>query len=170
MDGASDMADFRCEGFRAAAAAAVALLAAGLGAQADAFTFTWGGHEDARADAPPAERRFTFPWAAHVDMRSGDYAAQQFVQHQLPAGLPMHEAVARARAAHSSCNDLGSIVICRYSISSAADEASLGEELWTLTLTRGPDGKLATAAIDRARIGIPGDLGTRAVFHWELGN
>ena len=168
------MADCRREGLRAAAVAAAALMTAALttttfGPQAHAFTFTWGGHSDAQADGPPPERRFTFPWAAHVDMRSGDYAAQQFVQHQLPAGLPMHEAVARARAARSSCNDLGSVVICRYSISSATDQAALGEEVWTLTLTPGPDGKLATAAIDRSRVGIPGDLGTRAVFHWELG-
>lgn len=113
--------------------------------------------------------RFTFPWAAHVDARSGNEAARQFVEKRLPAGLPMDEAVARVRAARAACKDRGGDVVCRYTISAASDEASLGQEIWTLTLTPGPAGKLATAAIDRRRAGLPGQLGSRAVFHWQFG-
>lgn len=124
----------------------------------------------ATAFAQPDPSRFTFPWAAHVDARTGNWAAREFVEKELPAGLPMAEAVARARAARASCRDRGGEVVCRYEISDAGGEAALGEEIWTLTLTPGPGGKLANAAIDRSRAGIPGELGTRAVFHWELGD
>jgi hypothetical protein len=135
-------------------------------AAAHSLTFSWG-HS---SDAPRDPSRFTFPYAAHVDVRSGNYAAQQFVEKELPAGLPMSEAIARARAARSACHDVGHDVVCRYSIGEAPDMAPLGQEIWTLTLTPGPDGKLKTAAIDRSHAGIPGEAGTRAVFHWRLGD
>jgi hypothetical protein len=154
--------------------AALALVLAALTlptAAAHGFTFPWARHGD---DAPPADAprdpsRFTFPYAAHVDIRSGDEAARLFVEKELPAGLPMSEAISRARAAHSACHDTGSDVVCRYWIGDAPDMAPLGEEIWTLTLTPGPDGKLATAAIDRRHAGLPGEEGDRAVFHWQLG-
>ena len=151
----------------------VALTAVALGGGAHAFTFEWVGHHDAHADASPAERRFSFPWAAHVDIMNGDYAAKQFVQNRLPAGLPMAEAVARAEAARSNCGRwrvTSGPIVCRYEISAATDGAALGQEVWTLTLTPGPDGKLASAAVDRTRVGIPGDLGARAIFHFEFGD
>ena len=140
-------------------------------AAAHAFTFPWAAHDDAPRSGgpPPTPAASPSPYAAHVDMRSGDYAAQQFVEKQLPAGLPMAEAIARARAAHSACHDVGGDVVCRYSITDAPDMAPLGEEIWTLTLTPGPDGKLASAAIDRRHAGLPGEEGDRAVFHWRLG-
>jgi hypothetical protein len=163
------MTDLRRGAIGALALGAAALISVGLGAEAHAFTFTWAGHGEAHADAPAAERRFTFPWASHVDVHSADYAAQQFVQKQLPPGLPMAQAVSRAREARSSCRDAGAAVICRYEISAASDGASLGQEVWILTLTPGPDGKLATAAVERRRSGLGGDLGARAVFHFEFG-
>jgi hypothetical protein len=139
-------------------------------AAAHGFTFPWAAHDDApHADAPRDPSRFTFPYAAHVDIRSGNEAVRQFIEKQLPAGLPMSEAIARARAAHSACHDAGGDVVCRYWIADAPDMAPLGEEIWTLTLTPGPDGKLATAAIDRRHAGLPGEEGDRAVFHWRLG-
>ena len=149
--------------FRGGAGLALIAGALALATHAAALSFSWGGR--------PEPHRFTFPYAAHVDIHTGDYAARQFVEKELPPGLPMAEAVAKARAARSSCHDTGrgGDVICRYSISQASNEASLGEEIWTLTLTPGPDGKLKTAAIDRRRAGIPGVLGERAVFHWQLG-
>ena len=152
--------------FRRGAALALIVGALALSAAAaHGLTLPWAR----RGDAPPAARHFTFPYAAHVDVRSGNYAAQQFVEKQLPAGLSMAEAVARARSARASCHDHGSEVICQYSIGEAPDMAPLGEEIWTLTLTPGPDGKLATAAIDRRHAGLPGEEGDRAVFHWRLG-
>ena len=60
-------------------------------------------------------------------------------------------------------------MVCRYSITDAPDMAPLGEEIWTLTLTPGPDGKLAAAALDRRHLGLPGEEGDRAVFHWRMG-
>jgi hypothetical protein len=156
------MANLR--GGAALALMVAALAPAALPMQAHGLTLSWGG-----GHAEP--RRFTFPWASHVDVRSGDYAAQQFVEKELTAGLPMAEAVAKARAARSRCrgDGDGGEVVCRYSIGQASDEASLGEEIWTLTLTPGPDGKLKTASIDRRRSGIPGVMSERAVFHWQLG-
>jgi hypothetical protein len=142
--------------------AALALLVGALApVAAHGLTLVWPGHA--------AAHRFTFPWAAHVDERSGNYAVQQFVEKELPAGLPMAEAVAKARAAQSSCHDRPGAVICRYTITDASDMAPLGQEIWTLTLTPGPDGKLATATIDRTRAGLPGEGGDRAVFHWRVG-
>jgi hypothetical protein len=141
-------------------------------AAAHGLTFPWARHGDdapRAADAPRDPSRFTFPYAAHVDARSGNVAAKEFVEKQLPAGLPMSEAIARARAAHSACHDAGGEVVCRYSIGDAPDMAPLGEEIWTLTLTPGPDGKLAAAAIDRRHAGLPGEEGDRAVFHWRMG-
>ena len=38
--------------------------------------------------------------------------------------------------------------------------APLGEEIWTLTLTPGPDGKLAAATIDRRHAGLGGEAAT----------
>ena len=158
--------------------AALALVLGALvlpAAAAHGFTFPWAAHDDAPrsnapgADAPRDPSRFTFPYAAHVDIRSGDELARQFVEKELPAGLPMSEAIARARAARSACHDVGGAVVCRYWIGDAPDMAPLGEEIWTLTLTPGPDGKLAAAAIDRTRAGLPGEAGSRAVFHWRLG-
>ncbi len=160
---------------RGGAALALAIGALALpAAAAHGFTFPWAAHDDApRADAPRDPGRFTFPYAAHVDIRSGNEAAQQFVEKQLPPGLPMSEAIARARAARSACHEDarlgGGEVICRYWIGEAPDMAPLGEEIWTLTLTPGPDGKLAAAAIDRRHAGVPGEAGDRAVFHWRLG-
>ena len=158
--------------------AVLALVIAALAlpaAAAHGFTFPWAAHDDApradapRTDAPRDPSRFTFPYAAHVDIRSGNEAARQFVEKELPAGLPMSEAIARARAARSACHDTGWEVVCRYFIGEAPDMAPLGEEIWTLTLTPGPDGKLAAAAIDRRHAGLPGEAGDRAVFHWQLG-
>ncbi|HWF77679.1 MAG TPA: hypothetical protein VN694_10950 [Caulobacteraceae bacterium] len=164
----------RAPAVRALAMGAAALMTVALGAEAQAFSFSWAGHHDAPADAPPPERRFTFPWASHVDPMNGNFAARQFVQKRLTPGLPMSEAVERVRAAHASCRGGyhrgGGAVVCRYTISSASDMASLGQEIWTVTLTPGPDGKLAGAAVDRSRAGIPGELGSRAVFHWEFGD
>jgi hypothetical protein len=146
--------------------AALALIAGVLApVAAHGLTFGWPGHA--------AQHRFTFPWAAHVDERSGNYAVQQFVEKELPAGLPMAEAVAKARAARSSCHGEarqgGGVVTCRYTITDASDMAPLGQEIWTLTLTPGLDGKLAAATIDRTRAGLGGEGGERAVFHWRLG-
>jgi hypothetical protein len=154
------MANFR---WRAALALIAGVLAP---VAAHGLTLSWpGGHA--------AAHRFTFPWAAHVDERSGNYAVQQFVEKELTPGLPMAEAVAKARAAESSCHGDarrgGGVVTCRYEIGDANDMAPLGQEIWTLTLTPGPDGKLATAAIDRTRAGLGGEEGDRAVFHWRVG-
>jgi hypothetical protein len=168
------MADLKRGGFAALALGATALTTLSLGGAAKGFTLPRFGHGAAPVEAPAAERHFTFPWAAHVDARTGNYAAKQFVEKRLTAGLPMDEAVARVRAAHASCHDDqrhgGGAVVCRYMIGSAGDMASLGEEIWTVTLTPGPDGKLAAAALDRSRAGIPGEAGDRAVFHWQVGD
>ena len=125
------------------------------------------------ASAQPDPYRFTFPWAAHVDNLTGNYAARQFAEKRLPAGLAMSEAVERVRAARASCHggySRSDGVVCRYMIGSGADMAPLGQEIWTVTLTPGPHGKLQTVAVDRSRAGIPGEGGTRAVFHWRLGD
>jgi hypothetical protein len=149
-------------------------MAVAMGAEAHAFSFSWAGIHDSPADAPPAERRFTFPWASHVDPMNGNFAAKQFVQKRLTPGLPMSEAIARVRAARAACPDDyrhgGGTVVCRYMIGSGGDMASLGQEIWTVTLTPGADGKLDKAAIDRSRVGLPGELGTRAVFHFQFGD
>ena len=165
--------------WRRLAVAAAALITVAAGASAHAFSFSWAGVHDAPADTPYPERRFTFPWAAHVDPMNGNFAAKQFVQKRLTPGLPMSEAIERVRAAHAACHDDyrrgdyrhgGGAVVCLYMISSAGDQASLGQEIWTVTLTPGPDGKLEKAAIDRSRAGIPGELGSRAVFHFQFGD
>lgn len=125
------------------------------------------------AFALPDPSRFTFPYAAHVDPVTGNYAAKQFVEKRLTPGLPMSEAEARVRAARAACHGgygHGDDVVCRYTIGSGADMASLGQEIWTVTLTPGPDGKLQTAALDRSRAGLGGEAGTRAVFHWRFGD
>jgi hypothetical protein len=93
--------------------------------------------------------------------------AEDFVAARLPAGLPMADAVARARNADARCRSGAGPdepVTCTYEIASGAGGADLGEEVWVLSLT--PDGKgaLASAAVDRKRVGVPGDLDTKPTF------
>ncbi len=105
--------------------------------------------------------RFTFPRAESLSYDMGLPYAQAFVAHDLPPGLPMDEAVARVKRAVMACRpptEDGS-VRCRYLTTVGREFGSLGEDVWDLTLTPGPDGRLRSASLTRNHVGLPGLYG-----------
>jgi hypothetical protein len=72
----------------------------------------------------------------------------------------MREAVARVTHAVSNCApSAGSGTWeCRYSILVRPEGGDLGEDLWALRLTPGPDGTLHSVSLRRWKVGMPSFL------------
>jgi len=111
------------------------------------------------AIAEPSDR-FTFPDAEfHPNQREGLEAAQSFVASALPQGIPMSEAIAKVEQARAACDsptDSSAVVQCEYSILARPAEGSLGENVWTVRLVRGPGDTLQSASVERSHMGMPG--------------
>lgn len=113
-----------------------------------------------RAAAEP-QSAFTFQDAEFLpNAHEGFLAAKAFVADQLPPGLPMNEAVMRVEQARASCKPAVSsmaVVNCEYFIQARPVEGGLGENVWTARLNPGPNDTLASASIERTRVGMPGE-------------
>lgn len=112
------------------------------------------------ATSASAEGRFTFPRAEFLPDDIGMQAAQAFVANELPAGLPMSEAIARTTRADTACHPgPGGAVDCRYFIASRPEGGDLGEDFWNVRLVPGADGHLQAASVRRWRVGMESLLG-----------
>jgi hypothetical protein len=104
-----------------------------------------------------ADRRdFTFAGAEYRGVGGLD-AARAFVAGALPPGLPMAEAVRRAREAESACRpQANGDVLCSYYTVARPESGDLGEDYWYLRLTPAADGRLGSASVWRVRVGMSG--------------
>jgi hypothetical protein len=113
-----------------------------------------------RAIAEPSTG-FTFQYAEFLsNEHEGLSAAKAFVAADLPPGLPMREAVMRVEQARASCKAPASsaeVVKCEYFIQARPAEGDLGENVWTVRLDPGPNDTLASASVERFRVGMPGE-------------
>lgn len=100
-------------------------------------------------------RGFTFVQAEYMPM-GGLRAASEFVAEALPAGLPMPEAIARAKRAGAACKAGPGGVECDYMAVVRPEGGDLGEDWWRLQLAPGPDGLLQAASVRRYRVGMVG--------------
>jgi len=102
---------------------------------------------------------FSFPSAEFMPGDDGMRAAQSFMRDQLPPGLPMSVAIARAERAQVSCHIptiRDAAVTCEYFILARPVGGDLGENIWTVKLFPEPDGTLADATVSRTRAGMLG--------------
>jgi hypothetical protein len=111
------------------------------------------------ANGAPAhdQRRFTFSQAAYTSM-DGMIAARAFVAEDLPAGIPMREAIARTERADTSCKPAADGVDCHFFVLASPVGGDLGEDYWVVHLHPGPDGLLQSADVQRYRVGMEGYL------------
>jgi methyl coenzyme M reductase alpha subunit len=106
------------------------------------------------------QHRFTFSQAEYMSM-GGMRAARAFVAENLPAGIPMRKAIARAERADTSCKPVADGVDCEYFIMVRPAGGDLGEDVWAVHLHPGPEGLLQAADVHRYRVGMNGYLGGR---------
>jgi hypothetical protein len=117
---------------------AFALLAAGLAGAARAS----GGFSFWDAEFMPPDRALA--------------AAEQFIESDLPPGLPMAEARARLRKAAMVCDQPeapGAPVTCDCSEILHLEGGVLGEDHWTVVLVPDAAGRLGSASLDHHIIG-----------------
>jgi hypothetical protein len=104
-------------------------------------------------------QNFTFRDAEFAIGDEGVRAARSFVASQLTPGLEMNTATARVEHAGASCKAPSSAqatVNCEYFTLARPAGGDLGENVWTVKLMPGPDGKLQRAIVERSRVGMPG--------------
>jgi hypothetical protein len=106
------------------------------------------------------QRRFTFSQAEYMSM-GGMRAASAFVAEDLPAGIPMREAIARAERADTACKPVADGVDCEYFIMVRPAGGDLGEDVWAVHLRPDPAGLLQAADVHRYRVGMSGYLRER---------
>ena len=104
------------------------------------------------------QRPFTFSQAEYMST-GGMAAARAFVAENLPAGIPMRKAIARAERADTSCKPVADGVDCEYFILVRPVGGDLGEDVWAVHLHPGPEGLLRAADVHRYRVGMNGYLG-----------
>ena len=103
--------------------------------------------------AKAAQDRFTFRGVEFIPFGERIGTAQAFVAQQLPAGLPIQEAIRRLRAADASCKGYqpaNAQLTCRSSMVVHPTGLELGDVTWTVRLTQDSRGLLASATVERS--------------------
>jgi hypothetical protein len=101
-------------------------------------------------------RDFSFRRAEFVAEPAALDAAGAFVATQLPAGLPLSEAVARVERAEMRCgapDRRTGRITCDYRMLVYTDAGNLGEDVWTVQLAPRPNRTLASAVVSHVVIG-----------------
>jgi hypothetical protein len=122
----------------------------------------------ALAGSAQAASAFTFTDAEFMPANNGIEAAHSFIADQLTRGLPMALAIARVEKAQASCHAAAGgaeMVICEHYTLDRPVGGDLGENVWTVHLTPGPNGLLDDATVSRSRVGMPGYMDTAASSH-----
>lgn len=121
---------------------------------------------------PANAEAFTFPNAEFMqDQTAGMRAAYSFVARALPPGISMSAAIGAVERAEAGCHipaDTTRPVTCEYSILARPEGGDMGENVWTVQLFPGSDGRLQNATVVRSRVGMPGDLAATPAFHWPM--
>ncbi len=103
--------------------------------------------------AEAGQGRFTFRGVEFMQSGNRVAAAQAFVAQQLPAGLPIPDAITQLKAANAFCGDrqpANAPVMCRWSMVVHPTGMELGEVTWTVRLTQDSQGRLASATVERS--------------------
>ena len=103
--------------------------------------------------AEAGQGRFTFRGVEFIPSGERIGAAQAFVAQQLPAGLPIPEAIRRLRAADASCKNYqpaNAQLTCQSSMVEHPTGLELGDVTWTVRLTQDSQGLLASATVERS--------------------
>jgi hypothetical protein len=103
--------------------------------------------------AEAAQRQFTFRGVEFIPSGDRVAAARTFVAEQLPAGLPIPEAIRRLRKADAFCGGrqpANAQLMCRSSMVVHPTGLELGNVTWTITLNQDSQGLLANATVERS--------------------
>ncbi len=105
--------------------------------------------------ASAAEAQGQFPFRGAEFNPSGEplAAAQAFVVEQLPAGLPIPEAIRRLRKAGAFCaahQPANAQLTCRFSILQHPTGLELGAVNWAIRLSQDSQGLLTKVAVERS--------------------
>ncbi|MBE7217421.1 MAG: hypothetical protein INR64_03025 [Caulobacteraceae bacterium] len=104
------------------------------------------------------DARFTFQAAEFLDEDRARAAGLAWAQTQLPPGLPLADAVGRAKTAGMTCRPPrppGGDVRCRYSMVVHKPGGIIGEDNFILELAPDASGRLRQARLVYNRDGVP---------------
>jgi hypothetical protein len=102
------------------------------------------------AQANTGETLFSFVRAEFMSPDQGRAAAEAFVARELPAGLPLPEAVMRLQQANMHCGAASptGVTECTYAMPVGSDGYPLHDDVWTVRLNSNEHGTLAVATLD----------------------